>query len=113
MFVDVQFDRGREDALAETPMLSVVEQNDEGIVVRGWKAIGTSIAFVNELLIGNLWRPGQTAEQTVYALVPVNTPRPVTRVPRLQRDPPMPTPTTTRSRPSAMSSTAWRTSTTS
>ncbi|MGD9985789.1 4-hydroxyphenylacetate 3-hydroxylase family protein [Pseudonocardia sp.] len=74
MFVDVQFDRGREDALAETPMLSVVEQNDEGIVVRGWKAIGTSIAFVNELLIGNLWRPGQTAEQTVYALVPVNIP---------------------------------------
>ncbi|MBN9113333.1 MAG: 2,4,6-trichlorophenol monooxygenase [Pseudonocardia sp.] len=74
MFVDVQFDRGRDDALAETPMLSVVEQNDEGIVVRGWKAIGTSIAFVNELLVGNLWRPGQTAEQTVYALVPVNTP---------------------------------------
>jgi aromatic ring hydroxylase len=73
MFVDVQFDRGREDALAETPMLRIVEQNDDGIVVRGWKAIGTSIAFVNELLIGNLWRPGQTPEQTVYALVPTNT----------------------------------------
>ena len=59
MFVDVQFDRSRENALGETPMLSVVSQNDEGIVVRGWKAIGTSIAFVNELLIGNLWQPGK------------------------------------------------------
>jgi len=73
MFVDVQFDRGREDALAETPMLRIVEQHDDGIVVRGWKVIGTSIAFVNELLIGNLWRPGQTPEQTVYALVATNT----------------------------------------
>ena len=30
--------------------------------------------FVNHLLIGNLWRPGQTPEQTVYALVPIGTP---------------------------------------
>lgn len=71
MFIDVQYDRSRDDALAETPMLKLVDRNDEGIVVRGWKAIGTSIAFANELLIGNLWRPGQTPEQTVYALVPV------------------------------------------
>jgi aromatic ring hydroxylase len=74
MFLDVQYDRGRDDAMAETPMLKIVEENDEGIVVRGWKAIGTSIPFVNHLLIGNLWRPGQTPEQTVYALVPVATP---------------------------------------
>ncbi|REE71031.1 4-hydroxyphenylacetate 3-monooxygenase [Rhodococcus wratislaviensis] len=74
MFVDVQFDRGRDDALGETPMLSIVEQNDQGIVVRGWKAMGTSLPFVNELLVGNLWRPGQTSDQTVYAIVPVNTP---------------------------------------
>jgi aromatic ring hydroxylase len=73
MFLDVQYDRSRDDAMAETPMLRMIDRNDEGIVVRGWKAIGTSIAFVNELLIGNLWRPGQTPEQTVYALVPVNT----------------------------------------
>jgi len=74
MFLDVQYDRGRDDAMAETPMLSVVEENDEGVIVRGWKAIGTSIPFVNHLLIGNLWRPGQTPEQTLYALVPVATP---------------------------------------
>ena len=74
MFVDVQFDRGRDNGLVETPMLSIVEQNDDGIVVRGWKAMGTSLPFVNELLIGNLWRPGQTSDQTVYAIVPVSTP---------------------------------------
>ena len=74
MFVDVQYDRGREDALGDTPMLSIIEENDDGILVRGWKAIGTSLPFVNHLLIGNLWRPGQTAEQTIYAMVPVATP---------------------------------------
>lgn len=74
MFLDVQYDRGRDDAMAETPMLSITEENDEGIVVRGWKAIGTSIPFVNNLLIGNLWRPGQTPEQTIYAMVPLSTP---------------------------------------
>ncbi|MDV7089114.1 4-hydroxyphenylacetate 3-hydroxylase N-terminal domain-containing protein [Rhodococcus opacus] len=74
MFVDVQYDRGRDDALGETPMLSIKEQNDKGIVVRGWKAMGTSLPFVNELLVGNLWRPGQTSDQTVYAIIPVNTP---------------------------------------
>lgn len=74
MFVDVQFDRGRVEALGETPMLTVVEERDDGVLVRGWKAIGTSVPFVNHLLIGNLWRPGQTSEQTIYALVPIATP---------------------------------------
>ena len=74
MFLDVQYDRGRDDAMAETPMLSILEERDDGILVRGWKAIGTSIPFVNDLLIGNLWRPGQTPEQTIYALVPISTP---------------------------------------
>lgn len=73
MFLDVQYDRSREDAMADTPMLKIMSTNDDGIVVKGWKAIGTGMAFANELLIGNLWRPGQTAEQTVYALVPVNS----------------------------------------
>ena len=73
MFLDVQFDRGRDDAMAETPMLKILEERDDGILVRGWKAIGTSVPFVNHLLIGNLWRPGQTPEQTVYALVPIAT----------------------------------------
>jgi aromatic ring hydroxylase len=74
MFLDVQYDRGRDDAMGETPMLAIQEETDEGILVRGWKAIGTTIPFVNELLIGNLWRPGQTPDQTINALVPVNTP---------------------------------------
>src|SRR5262249_55639917 len=73
MFLDVQFDRGRDNAMAETPMLKIVEERDDGILVRGWKAIGTSVPFVNHLLIGTLWRPGQTTEQTVYALVPIAT----------------------------------------
>ena len=74
MFLDVQYDRGRDDAMAETPMLKIIEERDDGILVRGWKAIGTSVPFVNHLLIGNLWRPGQTPEQTIYALVPIATP---------------------------------------
>jgi 4-hydroxyphenylacetate 3-monooxygenase len=74
MFLDVQYDRGRDDAMAETPMLKILEERDDGILVRGWKAIGTSVPFANHLLIGNLWRPGQTPEQTIYALVPIATP---------------------------------------
>ncbi len=74
MFLDVQYDRSRDESAAETPMLSIVGKNDEGITVRGWKAIGTYIPFVDEILIGILWRPGNTAEQTVYALCPVNAP---------------------------------------
>jgi aromatic ring hydroxylase len=74
MFLDVQYDRSRDDAMGETPMLKMIDKNDDGIIVRGWKAIGTGMAFANELLIGNLWRPGQTPEQTIYALVPVASP---------------------------------------
>src|SRR5690348_8826949 len=37
MFLDVQYDRSRDDALAETLMLRMVDRNDKGIVVRGWK----------------------------------------------------------------------------
>ena len=55
-------------------MLSIVDKNDDGIIIRGWKAIGTSIPFANEILIGILWRPGNTPEQTVYALCPINAP---------------------------------------
>src|SRR3546814_535883 len=69
MFLDVQYDRGRTDAMAETPMLSITEEREDGIVVRGWKAIGTAVPFANHILVGNLWRPGQTPDQTIYALV--------------------------------------------
>src|SRR3546814_4110981 len=74
MFLDVQYDRGRTDAMAETPMLSITEEREDGIVVRGWKAIGTAVSFANHILVGNLWRPGQTPDQTIYALVPIATP---------------------------------------
>src|SRR3546814_11871957 len=74
MFLDVQYDRGRTDAMAETPMLSITEEREDGIVVRGWKAIGTAVPFANHILVGNLWRPGQTPDQTIYALVPIATP---------------------------------------
>ena len=112
MFLDVQYDRGRDDALGETPMLAIQEENDEGIVVRGWKAIGTTIPFVNELLIGNLWRPGQTPEQTIYALVPVEHAGRLDRGARVARRSPTRTRTTARSPRSATSSTGWSTSTT-
>jgi aromatic ring hydroxylase len=74
MFLDVQGDRSNPDTVAETPMLRVVDNNDEGIVVRGWKAIGTGVAFANEIFMGVLWKPGTVAEQVVFALVPANDP---------------------------------------
>ena len=58
MFLDVQGDRSDPDTVAETPMLRMVDKNDEGIVVRGWKAIGTGVAFANEIFMGVLWKPG-------------------------------------------------------
>ena len=69
------------DTVAETPMLRMVDKNDEGIVVRGWKAIGTGVAFANEIFMGVLWKPGTVAEQVVFALVPANDPN-VTHVVR-------------------------------
>jgi 4-hydroxyphenylacetate 3-monooxygenase len=42
--------------------------------VRGWKAIGTGVAFANEIFMGVLWKPGAVEEQIVFALVPANDP---------------------------------------
>ena len=81
MFLDVQGDRWSHDTVAATPMLRMVEKTDEGIVVRGWKAIGTGVAFANEIFMGVLWKPGTVAEQVVFALVPANDPN-VTHVVR-------------------------------
>src|SRR5437660_2055970 len=74
MFLDVQGDRSDPATVAETPMLRMTSKNEEGIVVRGWKAIGTGVAFANEIFMGVLWKPGTVAEQVVFALVPVNHP---------------------------------------
>jgi 4-nitrophenol 2-monooxygenase / 4-nitrocatechol 4-monooxygenase, oxygenase component len=81
MFLDVQGDRSSPDTVAETPQLRMVDRSDEGIVVRGWKAIGTGVVFSNEIFMGVLWKPGTTPEQVVFALVPVSHPK-VTHVTR-------------------------------
>jgi aromatic ring hydroxylase len=73
-FVDPQTDRSRESAHAESPALQVVETNDEGIVVRGVKAIGTGTAFADFIHIGVFYRPGIPGEQVIFGAVPVNTP---------------------------------------
>jgi aromatic ring hydroxylase len=75
MFLDVQGDRSDPGTVAETPMLRMVDRNEEGIVVRGWKAIGTGPAFTNEIFMGVLWKPGAVPEQIVFALVPANHPK--------------------------------------
>ena len=113
MFLDVQGDRSDPDSVAETPMLRMVDKNDEGIVVRGWKAIGTGVAFANEIFMGVLWKPGAVSEQIVFALVPANDPGRHAR--RAGRRSPTPTPTRSTGRwpAAATSSTGWRTSTTS
>jgi 4-hydroxyphenylacetate 3-monooxygenase len=77
----VQGDRSDPDTVAETPQLRMVDKNDEGIVVRGWKAIGTGVAFANEIFMGVLWKPGTVDDQVVFALVPANHPN-VTHVVR-------------------------------
>ncbi|MGW5253524.1 4-hydroxyphenylacetate 3-hydroxylase family protein [Streptomyces sp. NPDC004012] len=73
-FIDPQTDRSREAAQAESPALRIVDTNDEGITVRGVKAIGTGTAFADWIHIGCFYRPGIVSEQVVFAAVPVNTP---------------------------------------
>jgi 4-hydroxyphenylacetate 3-monooxygenase len=81
MFLDVQFDRSDPDSVRESPMLQIVKETDEGVIVRGWKAIGTMVVFANEIEVGILWKPGTLPEQVVFGMVPVNHPK-VTHVAR-------------------------------
>jgi 4-hydroxyphenylacetate 3-monooxygenase len=74
MFVDVQYDRSRAEAIGESPALSVVSTSGEGVVLRGWKSIGTPPIFGNEIAFGAFARPGITSEQVVFGLIPANTP---------------------------------------
>ena len=112
MFLDVQGDRSDPDTVAETPMLRMVDKTDEGIVVRGWKAIGTGVAFANEIFMGVLWKPGAVAEQIVFALVPANDPN-VTHVVRPSLAAARRRSRSTGRWPAAATSwTGWRTSTT-
>jgi aromatic ring hydroxylase len=74
LFIDVQQDRSREISVEESPMLRVVDRTDEGIVVNGWKATATASIFADQLLLGNLWKPGTHPEHVVFALVPSGHP---------------------------------------
>jgi aromatic ring hydroxylase len=73
-FVDPQTDRSRESAQAESPALRIVDTRDDGIVVRGVKAIATGAAFADYIHIGVFFRPGIPGEQVIFGAVPVNTP---------------------------------------
>jgi 4-hydroxyphenylacetate 3-monooxygenase len=81
MFLDVQYDRSNPDSVHETPMLRIVKETDEGVIVRGWKAIGTMVVFANEIEVGILWKPGTEPEQVIFGMVPVNHPK-ITHVTR-------------------------------
>jgi aromatic ring hydroxylase len=71
-FVDPQMDRSNPEAQARSPGLRIVEQNDEGLVVNGIKAIGTGVAFADWIHIGVFFRPGIPGEQVIFAATPVN-----------------------------------------
>jgi aromatic ring hydroxylase len=73
-FVDPQADRSRESAQADSPALRVVGMSEEGITVRGVKAIGTGAAFGDWIHIGVFYRPGIVSEQIIFAAVPPNAP---------------------------------------
>src|SRR3546814_628151 len=73
-FIDPQTDRSRESAQAESPALHLVETRDDGIVVRGVKAIGTGTPFADYVHFGVFFRTGITADQILFGAVPVNTP---------------------------------------
>jgi aromatic ring hydroxylase len=73
-FVDPQTDRSRESAQAESPALRLVETREDGIVVRGVKAIATGTPFADYVHFGVFFRPGIPSEQILFGAVPVNTP---------------------------------------
>ncbi|MGW0083032.1 4-hydroxyphenylacetate 3-hydroxylase family protein [Streptomyces sp. NPDC003393] len=73
-FVDPQTDRSRESAQAESPALRVVATSEEGITVRGVKAISTGAAFGDWIHIGVFFRPGIQSEQVIFGAVPTNAP---------------------------------------
>jgi aromatic ring hydroxylase len=73
-FVDPQADRSSPDAQVRSPNLRVVSQDEEGIIVNGVKAVGTSTPFADYMHIGCFFRPGIPGEQVIFAAIPVNTP---------------------------------------
>ena len=63
-FVDPQADRSSPDAQVRSPNLRVVSQNDDGIIVNGVKAVGTSTPFADYMHIGCFFRPGSQASRS-------------------------------------------------
>jgi aromatic ring hydroxylase len=73
MFLDVQFDRGRDNAIAETPMLKIVEERDDGNPGQGLESYWDIGAICKPPADWQFVAPGPDTEQTVYALVPIAT----------------------------------------
>ena len=70
-FIDLQYDRSQ-DSSDRVPMLRIVDERDDGILVEGWKAIGTSTVFSNWMNLGVLWNYGTRPDQIIYARVPTS-----------------------------------------
>lgn len=73
MFIDIQFDRSGSDH-TDIPMLRMIEERDDGILVRGWKAVGTGTVFSNWINVGILWNVGTQPDQVIFCRVPANMP---------------------------------------
>ena len=72
MNIDLTGDRSAPND--DRPMLTMIEERDDGIVVEGWKAVNTGGVFADQIQLGVFWSPGTREEQVIYARVPVNAP---------------------------------------
>lgn len=70
--IDAQPNRSKPEAYHESPDLRCVEKNDEGIVVRGLKAVATGSIFGDWLAVGVFYRPGMEPDQIMYFATPTN-----------------------------------------
>ncbi|GAW47986.1 MULTISPECIES: 4-hydroxyphenylacetate 3-hydroxylase N-terminal domain-containing protein [unclassified Nocardioides] len=73
-FIDPQVDRSKDRTQVDSPALRVVSTNDDGIIVRGVKAVATGVPFADFIHLGVFVRPGMPGEEVIYGAVPVATP---------------------------------------
>lgn len=73
-FIDPQLDRSKESSQLDSPALHIIDTRDDGIVVRGVKAVSTGVPFADYIHLGVFFRPGLPSEQVIYGAVPVNAP---------------------------------------
>ncbi|MGW1542027.1 4-hydroxyphenylacetate 3-hydroxylase N-terminal domain-containing protein [Streptomyces sp. NPDC002309] len=71
-FIDPQIDRSRTHAAKSA--LRIVETREDGIVVKGVKAVSTGTPFADYIHIGVFYRPGIESEQVLYGVCPANAP---------------------------------------